>query len=320
MAELTSASTLVIGAGIAGVAIAHALATRGHDGVVIVDERAPLSLTSAVSTECYRDWWPGPDGAMTGLMTRSIDILEDLADESSNVFNMNRRGYLFATADERRIAEWERGAEQIAAHGGGPLRKHENGSGAYVPSPPRGVDRGLHGADLITDRALIARRFPYLSPETVAVLHARRCGWLSAHGLGTYLLEEARARGAALVRARVGEIETASGRIAAVRVDDRRVPVERVVVAAGPHTRDIAALAGLDLPIELEPHQKVAFHDTLGAIPRDAPFLIWSDPQRIPWSDEERAELARSGAEELARRRCCRRARTAGPRAKATPS
>jgi hypothetical protein len=28
---------------------------------VIVGERPPLSRTSDKSTECYRNWWPGPD-------------------------------------------------------------------------------------------------------------------------------------------------------------------------------------------------------------------------------------------------------------------
>ena len=35
---------------------------------------------------------------MAALMNRSIDLLEELARESDNVFLMNRRGYLFATA------------------------------------------------------------------------------------------------------------------------------------------------------------------------------------------------------------------------------
>ncbi len=295
-----AAGTLVIGAGIAGVAVAHALAERGDGDVLIVDERAPMTLTSAMSTECYRDWWPGPDAAMVGLVGRSIDILERLAAASGNAFHMNRRGYLFATADERRVHEWVTAAEQVTAHGGGPLRRHDTGGSEYVPAPPRGVDASLRGADLITDRGAIERHFPYLAPEVVAVLHARRCGWLSAQQLGTYLLETACASGARLVRGRVEAIRADGGRVRGVCIDGRDVPVERVVIAAGPFTPDVAAWLGVDLPIGCEPHQKVAFHDRLGAIPREAPFLIWADPQRIPWSDEERADLTRSGEADLA--------------------
>lgn len=297
---MASASTLVVGAGIAGVAVAHALTERGEGDVLIADERAPLTLTSAMSTECYRDWWPGPDASMVGLVGRSIGILEDLAAASGNAFRMNRRGYLFATGDPRRIDEWRRSGAQVAAHGGGPLREHAGNDGTYVPSAPRGLDPSLAGADLITDRSTLERHFPYLAAGIAGVLHARRCGWLSAQQLGMHLLDRARERGARSVRGRVEGLEAKDGRIRAARIDGRRIAVERVVIAAGPFTRDVAGMLDVDLPIVCEPHQKVAFHDRLGAIPRDAPFLIWSDPQRIPWSDEERAELVRSGDTELA--------------------
>src|SRR5438105_15286876 len=103
MSKHTS-EVVICGAGIAGIAAAYHLAVRrGVTDVVLVDERPPLSLTSDKSTECYRNWWPGPGDAMVAVMNRSIDLLEDLARESGNVFRMNRRGYLFATADPDRV-------------------------------------------------------------------------------------------------------------------------------------------------------------------------------------------------------------------------
>lgn len=129
----------------------------------------------------------------------------------------------------------------------------------------------------------------------VAVLHARRCGWLSAQRLGTYLLERARDRGARVVRGSVDAIDLEGGRVQRAWVEGRAIACERLVVAAGPGTREVSCMLGVDLPIELEPHVKVAFHDTLGAVPRDAPFLIWSDAQRLPWTDEERDELRAAG-------------------------
>ncbi len=280
--------------------MAHALATRGERDVTIVDERAPLTLTSAMSTECYRDWWPGPDPAMAQLMTRSIDLLEQLADESGNAFRMNRRGYVFATADAARAAQWRRDAQQAAAHGIGPLRTHEAGASGYVASPASGVDRALRGIDLVSGRALIARHFPYLSERTVAVLHARRCGWLSAQQLGMYLLERARDAGARVVRGRVRGIDVVDGRARRASIDEGSIAFDRVVIAAGPGTRGVASTLGVGLPIECEPHLKVAFHDRLAAVPRDAPFLIWSDPQRLEWTEDQRRELRAGGAASLA--------------------
>jgi len=70
---------VVVGAGMAGVAAAHELAVgRGMRDVVLIDERAPLTLTSDKSSECYRNWWPGPDATMLRYMTRSIDLLEEM--------------------------------------------------------------------------------------------------------------------------------------------------------------------------------------------------------------------------------------------------
>src|SRR5438477_11559107 len=107
----TTAEVVICGAGIAGVALAYHLAVRrGVRDVVIVDERPPLSLTSDKSTECYRNWWPGPGDAMVAAMNRSIDLLEELARDSGNVFRMNRRGYLFDTADAARIPTFVRAA------------------------------------------------------------------------------------------------------------------------------------------------------------------------------------------------------------------
>src|SRR2546428_6436812 len=98
--SVRTAEVVICGAGIAGVAAAYHLAVRrGVSGVVLVDEGSPLSLTSDKSAACYRNWWPGPADQMVALMNRSIDLLEQLARESGNVVRLNRRGYLFATAD-----------------------------------------------------------------------------------------------------------------------------------------------------------------------------------------------------------------------------
>ena len=94
---------VICGAGITGVAAAYYLNKAGIRDILLVDERPPLSFTSDRSTECYRNWWPDPE--MLALINRSIDLMETLAEESGNVFRMNRRGYLYVTADENKIAD-----------------------------------------------------------------------------------------------------------------------------------------------------------------------------------------------------------------------
>ena len=93
-------------------------------GIALIDEGAPLSLTSDKSTEAYRNWWPGPGDAMVALMNRSIDLLEELARASGNVFRLNRRGYLYATAEPARVAALVAAARDAAERGAGEARVH----------------------------------------------------------------------------------------------------------------------------------------------------------------------------------------------------
>ena len=92
-------------------------------------------------------------------------------------------------------------AETVAGWGAGPLRVHDGGAADAAYPPPSAGDWRAQpaGIDLLLDRALIRRHFPYVADDTVALLHARRCGWLSGQQLGMHLLELARRAGAELV-------------------------------------------------------------------------------------------------------------------------
>ena len=293
----SSAKVVICGAGIAGIAAAYYLTgEHGFGDVVIVDEGLPLSLTSDKSTEAYRNWWPGPDTAMTAFMNRSLDEIEAIARTTGNRIQLNRRGYVFATADRSKIPFLDAMTRSAELRGGGPARFHEAPSSPYEPSPERGFEAPLAGADLITDPALIRGYFPYLASDTVALVHARRAGWLSAQQLGMVMLETVRARGVRFLTGRVVDLVVGGGRVRSVEVEGagerHSVPADRVVLAGGPMQKDLARLIGVDLPITAERHYKVSFPDTLGGMPRGAPMLIWLDEQHLPWSDEEREALA----------------------------
>jgi glycine/D-amino acid oxidase-like deaminating enzyme len=294
----SSADVVICGAGIAGISTAYHLAVRhGMDRILLIDERAPMSLTSDKSTECYRNWWPGPGSAMVDLMNRSIDLLEAWADESHNAFHLNRRGYLFATAEAEQADTYQRLGAEISALGAGPLREHHSlATSSYQPAQATGYRDQPEGADLLLDRALIQRHFPYLTDRTVAVLHARRCGWFSAQQLGRWLLDRAREAGVELVQAHVERFRTKSGGIEAVVLAEpggqTTVATEAAVIAGGPFNRQLASGLGVDVPIFCELHTKIAFRDSLGAVPREAPLLIWSDRQQLPWTPQQATQLA----------------------------
>ncbi|MBT8211925.1 MAG: FAD-binding oxidoreductase, partial [Acidimicrobiia bacterium] len=196
-------TVVIAGAGIAGLATAFHLTAMGAGRVVVCDPRPPLSLTSDKSTECYRNWWPGPDDTMVMFMNRSIDLLEEWSAASDDVFNLSRRGYLYLTADASELGRMATQAEEIAALGAGELRIHRSGVGGYLPSSPDLRKGGPGGADLFMNGEAVRSVFPYVSDAVIGALHARRAGWVSAQQLGMWLLEEAKERGAELEQAAV---------------------------------------------------------------------------------------------------------------------
>ena len=294
-----AAEVTVVGAGIAGVSAAFHLAVRERlHGVVLVEAGDPLALTSDKSTESYRNWWPGPGDAMVAFMNRSIDLMERIERESGGRIRLNRRGYLFATAEPARAAELHALGLEAQSLGAGELRVHDGSASDpdYLRSPVHGFEGAPAGADLITDPALIRAEFPCLDPGVVTVLHARRCGWLSAQQLGMWMLERARECGVELVRGRVTGVDTRGGRVRAVSVagpgEVMHIATDRLVLSPGPHLAGLARELGIDLPVVCERHLKMSFRDTEHAVPGDAPMLIWTDPVVLPWSAAERAELA----------------------------
>ena len=283
------ADVVVIGAGIAGVSAAYHLAAVQHVGrVVIVDPLPPLTLTSDKSTECYRNWWP--NAPMVGLMNRSIDLLEEMAEESSNVFGLNRRGYLFVTAEPDRLRSMIDQAVAASALGSGPVRRHP-GPIPYGAAPD--------GIDVLGPTELL-EHFPYVTERALGALHIRRAGWFSAQQLGAWMLDQAGDHGLDLIHDEVIDINVDDGRVSGVTLaGGDTIAAGSVVCAAGPLSTGVAAWAGVSLPLTSELHLKVCFRDHLGLIPREAPMIIWSDPQRIDWDDEEREELARLGRDDL---------------------
>lgn len=286
---------VICGAGIAGVSAAYFLSViHGMKNIYLIDQRAPLSLTSDKSTECYRNWWPGPDNAMVALMNRSIDWLEKLAEESNNIFHLNRRGYLYLTAEKQKISQWITLGRLATSYGAGPFRIHENNNSGipYEPSPAHGYDKSLTGADLILDTTLLQQIYPSINPNIVAALHVRRAGWLSAQQLGQYMLNQAREAGVKFIQDKVIDIHIKKNRVDSIELHQRgKLECGCFINAAGPFLTEIGSLASIEIPVYTELHQKIAIHDHLNVVPRNSPLLIWDDTQFLPWSDDEKEWL-----------------------------
>lgn len=293
------ADVVICGAGIAGISAAYFLSVEhGITNLILVDKGSPLGLTSDHSTECYRNWWPGPTSGMVELMNRSIAIIDRLADQSGNTFNLNRRGYLYLTADKTKIPEMIKTSEKISNYGAGPIRIHSgvNIGNSYIPSHPSDYAKSLDGADLFLKSDLIHNHFTGITNEVVAALHVRKAGWLSAQQLGMYLFNEAKQEGIEFLQDRVVDVVTTHNQVSQVILESGiRINTDTFIIAAGPHMRQVCNMVGVELPVHNELHLKVALRDTENAVDRNAPLLIWMDPQKINWTEDERKALLDEG-------------------------
>jgi len=116
---------------------------------------------------------------------------------------------------------------------------------------------------------------------------------LSAQQLGRYLFEMARSLGVRFESARVSGVDLKNGRAVGVRLaSGKRIDASIFINAAGPYLKEVGQMLGVEIPVHAELHLKATIRDSLGIVGRDAPLLIWNDPQSLPWTDEERAFLA----------------------------
>jgi len=121
-------------------------------------------------------------------------------------------------------------------------------------------------------------------------LHVRRAGWLSAQQLGRYMLEEARKQGVKFLSGKVSEIKVENEKINSIIFSDgTRIHTPIFINAAGPFVSEVSNQLGFELPVFSERHLKITMTDSIGVVDRNAPLLIYNDPQFIPWSEKETA-------------------------------
>ena len=150
----------IIGAGVAGIASAYYLSQHyKKTDLVIIDPLAPMSFTSAQSGENYRDWWPHQ--TMRDFINHSIELMEQIADESDDVFNMTRRGYVLAT----RNRDIDNLLQQLNLNNpdGTTIRFHQVSSSQSYQAPVSADWRTAPtGVDILAGQDLIKKNFSFI--------------------------------------------------------------------------------------------------------------------------------------------------------------
>ena len=250
----------IIGGGVIGCAIAQALAAQpGFQGSITVLERDPgyTRAASALSVSSIRQQFSEPINIALSLY--GIDFL--------------RRARALLAVD---------GAEppELGLREGGYLFLAGGADGGAMLAANEALQRRM-GADIaLLDPAALATRFPWLDTRGISLgaLGLSGEGWFDGYGLLQALRRKARSLGVQFRAAEVVGIERSGRRIAGlVLADGGRLECGLAVIAAGPHSGAVAALAGSDLPVE--PRKRSVFVFACRTVLPASPLII--DPSGV---------------------------------------
>jgi sarcosine oxidase subunit beta len=256
-----TADLVIVGGGVVGAATAF-FAARAGLRVVVCERRAALAtLTTPASTGAFRLQFDNADEI--ALVREGVDLFDHFAERTGLAgwdLGVRHAGYLFASLTDATLAR----------------------SQALVA---RQREWGLTDVELLSGDEARAR-FPYLSPEVRGARYRAGDGWLDVKTLAVgYATAASHAAGIpdavpggggtfALRTDVTGFRLTRDGsRLAAVRTDRGEVATDAAIIATGPFTAAVAALAGVRLAVHPTRRQKLVI-PSLAAIPPDAPMTI----------------------------------------------
>jgi glycine/D-amino acid oxidase-like deaminating enzyme len=249
-----TADVAIVGGGVMGSAIAcFLLADPAFSGRPLVIERDPTyrQASSALSASSIRQQFSTPENIRMSRFgwefLRGIDEHLAVDGEPPPDIGLVEGGYLYLAGPAHAATLREVHAIQVA-------------EGARVA---------------VLDRDALAERFPWMALDGIELgsLGLAGEGWFDGYGLLSAFRRKAQALGARYVAAEAVGMERRGGRIETVRLGDgTSVAVGTVVDAAGPWARQVAAMAGVDLPVEARRRSVFVFRAR--DVPRDCPLVI----------------------------------------------
>ncbi|AKN17450.1 NAD(P)/FAD-dependent oxidoreductase [Mycobacterium haemophilum] len=228
---LNGGRVVIIGGGIIGISIAYHLGVAGYRNVAVVERNLLGEGTTAYATGGIRCQFSSR--VNIELVQQSVDFWENFEAYTGRPLDFRKHGYLFLISDEITSVAFGKNAAlqrslgvdveildpaQIRTIFPG-VRTDDLLSGTYTPN-----DGSAWPADAVAGYAHAARRNGVLVMQNTRVLD------IVVGSEGT-----------------VSGVQTSEGDIAA----------EVVVIAAGPQSRAVGALCGLDIPVF--PHSRQAF-------------------------------------------------------------
>lgn len=241
-----TAEAVIIGAGIMGCAIAHALAIRGLTDIIVLERDQIGRGATADAAGGVRQQFSTETNIR--LATESVRVWESFAERFGIDIGLRQQGYLFLLTEPE--------------------------------------EEPIFRANLVLQQRLgVPSR--WVTPEEIADLNpyvvlddvyggtfCPEDGWCDTNGATMGYAQAARALGVQIVEETpVTGIRVAGDRVQGVQTAAGEIDAPLVVVTAGPQTRSVGAMAGVDLPVD--PYRRMSFiTEPFASLPQSLPMTI----------------------------------------------
>jgi sarcosine oxidase subunit beta len=244
--EQERSDAVVVGGGIVGAATLYYLAVRGCERPLLLERDTLASGSTGYCAGGVRTLFS--DGLNIRIGLESIRRLQRFEEELGATIDLRLWGYLFLLTDAADVARFEEAIEL----------QHRFGIDSRLLTAAEALELV---PQLAVDDVLAAAFCPtagYVTPELVVQGYVRRATELGAR------VEQSRP---------VTRIVVRDGRVAGVETPRGTIETERVICAAGVWSRELAATAGVELPVEPE-RRFMFFTEEAVGFPLELPLTI----------------------------------------------
>lgn len=241
-----TADAVIIGAGIMGCAIAHALAERGLTDVVVVEKDGIGRGATADAAGGIRQQFSTETNIR--LATYSVRVWETFAERFGQEIDLRQQGYLFLLTDP---------AEEPTFRANLALQQRLG-----VPS------RWVVPAE-------IAALNPFVVVDDVyGGVFCPEDGWVDTYSATMGYAQAARRAGVEIVEeTEVTGVARRNGRVEGVETARGSISTPLAIVCAGPQSRLVGRLAGVE--IQVDPYRRMSFvTERFEALPQTLPMTI----------------------------------------------
>ncbi len=217
----------VIGGGVIGCSTAYYLAKFGEADVVVFEKNYVSSGSTGRCAGGIRQQWSSPNNVL--LAMRSVRLFEKLENETGMDVEYKQGGYLVLSYDEEEAAQFEKNVKM----------QRELGLDVKIYSPKQVKEKYPYIDVTDVKLATFCQTDGYANPHLVNFAYAT-----SARRLGVDVLTHTEVLAVDVLDTGF-VIHTTRGRFKA----------EHLINAAGPYSREVAKMVGVDLPTESYRHQ-----------------------------------------------------------------